>query len=57
LNGAAVVADVAATMPDVTTMLIAHSLGPTLELGAGDVGIQFTQGVLSDAHLITYSGA
>ena len=57
LDGAAVVADTSATVPPLDRLLVAHSLGPTLELGgSGSVRVRLTPGILSDPHLLSYSG-
>ena len=57
LDGAAVVTDTSATIPPLDALLVAHSLGPTLELGgSASARIRLTSGVLGDAHLLSYSG-
>ena len=57
LDGAAAVADTSATVPSLDRLLVAHSLGPTLELGgSSSVRIRLTPGVLGNPHLLSYSG-
>lgn len=57
MDGTACSTDGSGTMPALTTLDVAHTLGPSFEFDNGNINIRLKEGLLMNSTLETYSGA